>query len=54
MTMNHFRIEYDSLHVSQECFLPLNVAIGLRKQNPIKDAMNLRLLQLKEAGIVGF
>ncbi len=48
----HFRVPYDSMYVMKECFLPINVALGLKRQSPIKDAVNLKLKQLREAGVV--
>ncbi len=46
------RVPYDSMYVMKECFLPINVALGLKRQSPIKDAVNLKLKQLREAGVV--
>ncbi len=38
--------------MARECFLPVNVGLGLRKDSSFKDVIDLRLEQLREAGIV--
>ncbi len=45
-------ISYGDLYIMRECFLPINVALGMRKRSPYKQAVNLKLGQLKEGGIV--
>ena len=36
----------------EECFLPTNVALGLKRGSPVRDTFNRKLRGLKEAGIV--
>jgi len=38
--------------VARERFLPVNVALGLRKGSVIKAAVDRQLVKLKEAGLV--
>ncbi len=47
-----YRASYHGSYVARECFLPVNVGLGLRKDSSFKDVIDLRLEQLREAGIV--
>ena len=46
------RMPYKELYIMKECFLPLNVGLGLKKRSPFKYSINLKLKQLQEGGIV--
>ena len=35
-----------------ECFSPLPIAIGLTKRSPLAKPLNLKIQQLKEAGLI--
>ena len=39
-------------HIGRECFLPISIGLGLQRRSPYKKAMDRKILQLKEAGIV--
>lgn len=39
-------------HIGRECFLPTRIGLGLQKRSPYKKALDRKVLQLKEAGIV--
>ncbi len=43
---------YHSVSVMRDCFYPSNVGLGLAKNSPFRDGINLKLRQLKESGIV--
>ncbi len=45
---------YENLRVMRDCFFPSTVGLGLGKNSPFKQAVDLRLNHLKEAGIVSF
>ncbi len=46
------RVPYDNVHVMPECFLPTRIAFGLSLNSPFKQALDLKLEQMKEGGIV--
>ncbi len=51
-TLSPPRIPYDSVFVVKQYFAPFHVGLGLRLNSPFKAAINLKLRQLREAGIV--
>ena len=43
---------YENVHVMRDCFLPTHIALGLSLHSPFKEAIDLRLEGMKEAGLV--
>ena len=39
-------------HIVSECFLPLSVRFGLGKASGFREAVNARIMQLREAGLI--
>jgi DNA-binding HxlR family transcriptional regulator len=54
--ISHFvqqnRDNFHDLHIVSECFSPVKVALGLRKDFPLMELLNEKLQLLKEAGLV--
>ena len=45
-------VPYNNLKMMRDCFRPTQIALGLTRNSPFKSAVDHKLWQLKEAGIV--
>ncbi len=46
------RVPYNALGIMRDCFRPSHIGLGLSLNSPFKWVVDLKLNQLKEAGIV--
>ena len=50
--VSFFSVPFGNVQTLKECFLPTHVPLGVPLRSPFRRAVNVRLEQMKEAGIV--